>query len=184
MRPDRSAPRLSRHADLYGTGFLTARGHVTAIACDGARHGIYLRRSAEEETDMVSDTKWDRVPYFERPGGEGRDQGRAAGGGSMWDRAPYLGRPGGGTGAERRRTALVPRPGCSRLAGERKQRGLTQAQLAEAMGVTPEFVAQLERGEVSAIDALARYVQVLGGRLDLVASFGDATLTVATVDEA
>jgi transcriptional regulator with XRE-family HTH domain len=57
-----------------------------------------------------------------------------------------------------------------RLADERKQRGLTQAQLAEVMGVTPGRVSQIERGQLSAIEAIARYVQALGGRLDLVAA--------------
>jgi transcriptional regulator with XRE-family HTH domain len=49
-----------------------------------------------------------------------------------------------------------------RLAEERKQRGLTRAQLAETMGVTPGRVSQIERGELSTIEAIARYVQALG----------------------
>ncbi len=34
------------------------------------------------------------------------------------------------------------------------------------------------------MDAVASYVEALGGRLDLVASFGDHTVTVATTDAA
>ena len=71
-----------------------------------------------------------------------------------------------------------------RLAEERKRHGLTQAQLAEAMGVTPGRVSQIERGEVSTVEALARYIQALGGRLDLIAKFADHTLTVTTTDAA
>jgi transcriptional regulator with XRE-family HTH domain len=71
-----------------------------------------------------------------------------------------------------------------RLAEERKRHGLTQAQLAQAKGVTPGRVSQIERGEIATIDAIARYIEALGGRLDLVASFGDDTLTVATTDAA
>ena len=52
------------------------------------------------------------------------------------------------------------------------------------MGVTPGRVSQIERGEVATIDAIARYIQALGGRLDLVASFSDHTLTVATTEAA
>lgn len=52
------------------------------------------------------------------------------------------------------------------------------------MGVTPGRVSQIERGEVSTIDAVARYVQALGGRLDLVANFEDHTLTVTITDAA
>lgn len=70
------------------------------------------------------------------------------------------------------------------LAEERKRQGLTQARLAEAMKVTPGRVSQIERGELATIDAVARYVSALGGRLDLIASFGDHTLTVAPTEAA
>ena len=52
------------------------------------------------------------------------------------------------------------------------------------MGVTPGRVSQIERGELSAIEAIARYVQALGWRLDLVANFTDHTLTVTTTEAA
>ena len=52
------------------------------------------------------------------------------------------------------------------------------------MGVTPGRVSQIERLELSTIEAIARYVQALGGRLDLVANFADHTLTVTTTDAA
>jgi transcriptional regulator with XRE-family HTH domain len=71
-----------------------------------------------------------------------------------------------------------------RLAEEPKQRGLTQAQLAETMGVTPGRVSQIERGELSTIEAIARYVQALGGHLELVANFADHTLMVTTTEAA
>jgi transcriptional regulator with XRE-family HTH domain len=71
-----------------------------------------------------------------------------------------------------------------RLAEERKQRGLTQAQLAETMGVTPGRVSQIERGELSTIGAIARYVQALGGHLELVANFAHHTLTVTSNEAA
>ena len=71
-----------------------------------------------------------------------------------------------------------------RLAEERKRHGLTQAQLAQVMGVTPGRVSQIERGELATIDAVARYVEALGGRLDLIATFADHTLTVTTTEAA
>jgi hypothetical protein len=52
------------------------------------------------------------------------------------------------------------------------------------MGVTPGRVPQIERGEVATIGAIARYIDAPGGRLGLVASFGDHTLTVATTEAA
>jgi DNA-binding XRE family transcriptional regulator len=103
---------------------------------------------------------------------------------SRWNRDGYINRVGGIEEAERRRKALIARQSGVRLAEERKRRGLTQAQLAKTMGVTAGRVSQIERGEVATIDAVARYVEALGGRLDLVASFGDYTLTVATTDAA
>jgi DNA-binding XRE family transcriptional regulator len=103
---------------------------------------------------------------------------------TKWDRDGYVERVGGDEQAEERRKALMARQSGYRLAEERKRHGLTQAQLAKAMGVTPGRVSQIERGEVATIDAVARYIEALGGRLDLVATFGDHTLTVATTEAA
>jgi hypothetical protein len=41
------------------------------------------------------------------------------------------------------------------------------------MGVTKSRVSQIERGEVSTVDAVARYVQTLGGQIQISAVFGD-----------
>jgi transcriptional regulator with XRE-family HTH domain len=89
-----------------------------------------------------------------------------------------------GPKAEQRRKALMAGQSGYRPAEVRKRHGLTQAQLAQAMGVTPGRVSQIERGEFATIDAIARCIEALGGRLDLVASFGDHTLTVATTEAA
>src|SRR5215831_2595568 len=78
------------------------------------------------------------------------------------------------------REALIARLSGYRLAEERKRHGLTQAQPAKAMGVSPGRVSQIERGEVATTGTIARYIEALGRRLHLVASFGDRTLTVAT----
>ena len=97
-----------------------------------------------------------------------------------WDREAYVERVGGLEQAERRRKALLARSGGFRLAEERRRMGLTQAQVAETMGVTAGRVSQIERGEISGLAALARYVEALGGHLDLVARFDDHTVTVTT----
>ena len=76
---------------------------------------------------------------------------------TKWDRGAYIERASGPEEAERRRKALMTRQSGQRLAGERKQRGLTQAQLAGTMGITPGWVSQIERGELSTIEAIARY---------------------------
>ncbi|GAB3651896.1 hypothetical protein GCM10027589_09030 [Actinocorallia lasiicapitis] len=60
-----------------------------------------------------------------------------------------------------------------RLSERRKVLGLTQVEVAERMGVTKSRVSQIERGEVSTVEAIARYVQALGGQLQISAVFGD-----------
>ncbi len=55
----------------------------------------------------------------------------------------------------------------------RKALGLTQAQAAKRTGVTKSRISQIERGEVSTIDGDARYVQAIGGTIQISAVFGD-----------
>ncbi|HET9081834.1 MAG TPA: helix-turn-helix domain-containing protein [Trebonia sp.] len=59
-----------------------------------------------------------------------------------------------------------------RLAERRKALGLTPAGVAARMGVTKSRVSQIERGEVSTIEAVARYVQATGGTIQISAIFG------------
>jgi ribosome-binding protein aMBF1 (putative translation factor) len=101
---------------------------------------------------------------------------------TKWDRDAYIERVGGVEEAERRRKELMARQSGQRLAEERRRHGLTQAQLAKVMGITPGRVSQIERGELATIDAVARYIEALGGRLDLIASFEDHTVTVTTTE--
>jgi DNA-binding XRE family transcriptional regulator len=74
------------------------------------------------------------------------------------------------TGARHRNQAYIDG---YRLAERRKALGLTQAQVAERMSVTKSRVSQIERGEVSTIEAVARYVQAIGGQIQFSAVFGD-----------
>jgi DNA-binding XRE family transcriptional regulator len=74
------------------------------------------------------------------------------------------------TGARHRNQAYIDG---YRLAERRKALGLTQAEVAERLGVTKSRVSQIERGEVSTIETVARYVQAIGGRIQISAVFGD-----------
>jgi DNA-binding XRE family transcriptional regulator len=65
-----------------------------------------------------------------------------------------------------------------RLADIRRRRGFTQAQVASRMGVGKSRVSQIETGKVATRDVLDRYVEALGGRLSLMADFGDELLRV------
>lgn len=62
------------------------------------------------------------------------------------------------------------------LAELRKDVRLGQRDVADAMGVSIARVSQIEHGEVTSFEVIARYVEALGGRLDLVADFGDRTM--------
>ncbi|SFJ57991.1 Helix-turn-helix [Streptosporangium canum] len=65
------------------------------------------------------------------------------------------------------------------LAEMRKAAGITQVELAEALGVTQARISKIENGEVSGIDVVRAYVTALGGTVDLVATLGDRTWKVA-----
>ncbi|SEF76128.1 Helix-turn-helix domain-containing protein [Nonomuraea solani] len=61
------------------------------------------------------------------------------------------------------------------LAQRRKSAALTQNEVAALMGVTKARVSQIERGEVSSVDVVARYVEAIGGHLELTATFPGGT---------
>ncbi|MFI0447439.1 helix-turn-helix domain-containing protein [Actinomadura sp. 6N118] len=80
----------------------------------------------------------------------------------------------GGTGE--RREAYVRG---FQLAEIRKAAGITQAELADILGVSQARISKIEHGEVSGIDVVRDYVAALGGHHDLVATLGDRTWRVA-----
>jgi predicted XRE-type DNA-binding protein len=62
-----------------------------------------------------------------------------------------------------------------RLADARKRRHVSQRSLADAMGVSQARVSAIERGKIdrAELSTLAAYVAALGGKLEIVADFGD-----------
>ena len=68
-----------------------------------------------------------------------------------------------------------------RLAEIRREQSLTQRDVATVMGVSAPRVSAIEHGEIDSTEVatLRSYVQALGGRLRVVADFGDAEYTVA-----
>ncbi|MFI5894238.1 helix-turn-helix domain-containing protein [Actinoplanes sp. NPDC051513] len=66
-----------------------------------------------------------------------------------------------------------------RLAELRKRREMTQEQVASRIGISAARVSQIEAGDVSTQDVLARYIAALGGTLKPIADFGDEQLKVA-----
>lgn len=68
-----------------------------------------------------------------------------------------------------------------RLAEVRRNRSLTQREVADAMGVSGPRVSDVERGnlDVVSISVLRAYVEALGGHLKVTAEFGDSNYLVA-----
>ncbi|WP_131765181.1 XRE family transcriptional regulator [Candidatus Protofrankia californiensis] len=75
------------------------------------------------------------------------------------------------SGAQR----LIAEARAFRLAEVRRRQHATQVEVAKAMGVTQARVSRIEKGQLerSEVDTLAAYVQALGGKLKIVADFGD-----------
>jgi DNA-binding XRE family transcriptional regulator len=61
----------------------------------------------------------------------------------------------------------------------RKRAGLTQTEVAEAMGVSQQRVSAIENGSVAELSTLADYIRALGGELKVIADFGDTWQRVA-----
>lgn len=68
-----------------------------------------------------------------------------------------------------------------RLAEVRRNRSLTQREVAEAMGVSGPRVSDVERGnlDVVSVSVLRAYVEALGGKLMVTAEFDDSSFLVA-----
>jgi DNA-binding XRE family transcriptional regulator len=65
------------------------------------------------------------------------------------------------------------------LAEMRTTAGVTQAELADALGVSQARISKIEHGEISGIDVVRAYVAALGGSIDIVARLGDRSWKVA-----
>ena len=65
-----------------------------------------------------------------------------------------------------------------RLAEMRRRLGITQAQVAARMGITQGRVSAIEHAKpgTTELRTLAAYVEALGGRLEIIADFGDQRL--------
>ena len=76
---------------------------------------------------------------------------------------------------------LIAESRAYRLAEVRRRQRTTQVEVAKAMGVTQARVSRIEKGQISRseVDTLAAYVQALGGKLKIVADFGDESYVLA-----
>src|SRR5260370_38572993 len=72
---------------------------------------------------------------------------------------------------ERLKTRLLTDLKAHRLAQARKSRGLTQRDVAAAMGLSVGRVSQIERGDVTGVQVFGRYAAAVGGGLRAVSQF-------------
>lgn len=79
------------------------------------------------------------------------------------------------------RSRLLAEVRAHRLAEIRASQGETQTAIAKRMGVSQARVSAIEHGEISRseVDTLAAYVEALGGKLKLIADFGDSSVVIA-----
>ena len=80
--------------------------------------------------------------------------------------------------ARRRTRAVIDAYG---LREARKACGLTQVQLARAMGVSQNRVSRMENGDLAAmsLDSISRYVEAVGGSLSLTAELPTGNIRLA-----
>ncbi|GAA0737513.1 helix-turn-helix transcriptional regulator [Dactylosporangium roseum] len=90
-----------------------------------------------------------------------------------WDSAERVAR------RQQMREQMLASVSGAQLAEIRKQLGVTQAQLAEATGLTQARISQIENGDAVGLETLRAYVVGLGGQLDIVARIGNIQLNVA-----
>lgn len=65
----------------------------------------------------------------------------------------------------------------------RRARGMTQVTLASAMGVSQAQIAKVEREADLYVSTLRRFVEAMGGKLELVARFPDGESVAVNVAE-
>ncbi|WP_069170697.1 helix-turn-helix domain-containing protein [Streptomyces griseus] len=92
-------------------------------------------------------------------------------------RAEHIARVGGEEAVRAGKEELLAEVTGRRLAELRRARGLTQQQVADRMGITKGRVSQIERGNVSGQDVLARFAAALGGRLHQAIYFDDGDIS-------
>jgi DNA-binding XRE family transcriptional regulator len=90
-----------------------------------------------------------------------------------WDNSDRVAR------RQQMRTEMLAAVSGTQLAEIRQQLGMTQAQLADAAGLSQARISQIENGDAVGLDTLRAYVIGLGGHLDIVARIGNIHLNVA-----
>ncbi|MGO9322196.1 MAG: helix-turn-helix domain-containing protein [Solirubrobacteraceae bacterium] len=87
--------------------------------------------------------------------------------------------------ADPARRANVEKHKTAMLGELRRKLDLTQAIVADRLDVTQENISQIERGEADVrLSTLSRYIEALGGRLEVRAAFPEETVALTVGDAA
>ena len=70
------------------------------------------------------------------------------------------------------------RPADLKLAELRQKRGVSQTVVADTLAVSQPNISRIEQEDDVYLSTLARYVEALGGRLEVLAVFGDETVKI------
>ncbi|GLZ80731.1 transcriptional regulator [Actinorhabdospora filicis] len=97
-------------------------------------------------------------------------------------RAEYIEQAGGEAVVKEKTKRLKAWAHAYLLVEKRKNFGLTQADVGRRMGVSKARVSQIERGEVSTVGVLSRYVAALGGRIRVIADFEGEEVPLTFLD--
>ncbi|MFC6061831.1 helix-turn-helix domain-containing protein [Streptomyces ochraceiscleroticus] len=65
------------------------------------------------------------------------------------------------------------------LAELRREAGMTQNGVAEALGVTQARISQIEHGQVDSLEVLRAYAAALGAEVSVIVRRGDTSVKVA-----
>lgn len=91
-------------------------------------------------------------------------------------RSDFVERAGGEEAVAAGKEAMLAEVRGHRLAEIRHNRGLTQLEVADRMGVTKGRISQIEQGKLAGQEVLARYASALGGRLHQSIYFDDGDI--------
>ncbi len=69
------------------------------------------------------------------------------------------------------------------LAEARERRNITQKELAEILGVTQANISRIEREDDVYLSTLRKYIEALGGHLEITAVFPERTLTLSPANK-
>ncbi len=79
---------------------------------------------------------------------------------------------------EKRLTGKIDEPSCLPIHALRQARQISQEQLANRLHIEPKHLSQLEQNSDRVLLTLRRYIEAMGGQLDIIAHFPDVKVRI------